>query len=297
MNQPNNLLINSLFDMATAQKAIGEFAGSGSEDAFEWIEGVELVGELTGASKEMLLKMAMMALRGEAKQWGRKIYKEKGIREWDGFKVEFTCNFSNQTTADEALRRFFQTMEVQSYDALIKLFKDARLIKRSRGVNGENLLRQLIPRVPAALKGYLIDASHKNVELERALAVVEGLAWTVFPERAVNEIEVEECREGIERVDKEEVKTKEGNRWFCRFHGKGNHSTKFCEVVRKMEKLGWVRERRENRNYETKLNKSGSYYRVNKCTYKRKNPFFTMGVINKKEVPILIDIEQMYNSK
>jgi hypothetical protein len=51
--------------------------------------------------------------------------------------------------------------------------------------------------------------------------------------------------------------------WFCHYHGKGEHSTKFCKVVNALEAKGWRRNTFENqvRNMdEEKLNKNNQEY-------------------------------------
>jgi hypothetical protein len=56
--------------------------------------------------------------------------------------------------------------------------------------------------------------------------------------------------------------------WYCHLHGKGNHSTKFCKIVKELESIGWVRKQKnaivrevQNSGFEdVGLNKKSSCY-------------------------------------
>ena len=123
--------------MATVAKSIGEFSGEDKETHQEWIEAAEVIGELAGVEENELLKMVILGLRGPAKTWGTNAIKDKRLSNFQRFKEEFIVRFTNHKDTDEVLSRFLSTPEVKSYETLMQLLKDARIVKTAKGVSAE----------------------------------------------------------------------------------------------------------------------------------------------------------------
>ena len=138
--------------MATVAKSIGEFSGEDKETHQEWIEAAEVIGELAGVEENELLKMVILGLRGPAKTWGTNSIKDKRLSNFQRFKEEFIVRFTNHKDTDEVLSRFLSTPEVKSYETLMQLLKDARIVKTAKGVSVEHLMRQVIARAPSGIK-------------------------------------------------------------------------------------------------------------------------------------------------
>lgn len=83
---------------------------------------------------------------------------------WETCKWELITRFTNNLRADEALRRFLATREVDTFADYIKLLKDARVIKNSRGVSTEHIMRQVVARSPAGLKSLLLQIAGRGIQ-------------------------------------------------------------------------------------------------------------------------------------
>ncbi|MGL6008340.1 MAG: hypothetical protein ACRC1D_02700 [Culicoidibacterales bacterium] len=228
---------------------MGEFAGGESEDVAEWLDSVEVIGQLIGLGEQEIIKASVLALREAAKSWGVAFVRTSSVMSCINFKNEMTRRFSNYKKSDETLNRFLSTPEVYSYDAYVKLLKDAKIIIMTHGVSKEHAMRQVIARSPAGLKSLLLQVAQQGVEWEEFLRQAENAAWVVFPERIVGRVSEEHKMAEIGRIDSGLKKysnkkehgmgsQKDGNEklWYCHLHGKGDHSTKFCNVVKLLEK-------------------------------------------------------------
>lgn len=230
----------------------------------------------------------------------KKLVKQKGVLPWVDFKHEILMRFTNQREGGLALSRFLSTREVDSYERLEQLLKDARKIKEGKGISVSHLMREVISRAPAGIKSLLLQIAGNGASWETFLREAENAAWIVFPEKILGGVEPQSLDAKdvlyISKGSKNPAKAKEQ---FCHYHGKGNHTTNKCEVVKKMEEQGWsrtlrkmpVRAIRETQEEHSEgMNKAFERYRgPNKVTKSNKNPFFVSGKIGEVSMPILID--------
>ncbi|MGL5708894.1 MAG: reverse transcriptase domain-containing protein [Aeromonas sp.] len=312
MNGPTTNELNKSYnyDMATVSRSIGEFEGDGKTNVAEWLDGVVVISQLVGLNEAEMIKCTILALRGVAKEWGVQYVKTGACVSWVGLKNEMVNRFSDHKKSDEILNRFLCTPEVNSYEKYLLLLKDAKLIIAARGVSKEHAMRQVIARSPAGLKSLLLQVASQGVEWEEFLRQAESAAWVVFPERIIGRV-IEDHQEAeiglIKKYTREKEKFKrfnnnfkgvEGERmWFCHIHGKGDHSTKFCKVVKLLESKGWTRNKNkngirsvnENFNEENEINSNDSYLSKRSKKQIRRNPFFVNGNINGRPAQMIID--------
>ena len=119
------------------------------------------------------------------------------------------------------------------------------------------------------------------------------------------------CVDGVFRKDCWEIKTNDnrinkfssGNfrkqndmsnkTWFFPLHGRGNHSAKYCKVIKALESKGWSRNFTKQAgvvaNDEEDLNKGNSNYVVHINRVVGNNSFHLKGEIIKREISVLID--------
>jgi hypothetical protein len=118
-------------------------------------------------------------------------------------KRELVGRFSNHKKSDETLKRFLGTGEATTYSDYVNLLRDARIVKSTRGVNVEHIMRQVISRSPAGLKSLLLQVAHQCVGCEEFLRQAESAAWVVFPEQIIGRVENEIVGEEneIKRID------------------------------------------------------------------------------------------------
>ena len=294
------------YDMATVTKAIGEFMGDSKENIREWIDSAEMLGSLAGLSEERMLGITIMGLRNKAKIWGTLWLKGNRDASWNKFKADVIERFSDHKASDEALIRFLSTTEVKSYEGLSKLLSEARILKETKGISESHLMRQIISRAPAGLKSHLIGIARSGIEWEGFLRSAEEEAWVVFPEMIVGSIEEQKENNSVDinnimrdKNHRNNFNKNNGKKWFCHLHGEGNHSTKFCEIIKTLESKGWVRKGRNIANIQEiseekeNLNKFNSSYNI--CNHKlgtgnrQHNPFHRLGRLKGKNIPVLLD--------
>lgn len=296
--EPDNKINRNNYDMATVTKSLGEFHGKEEENPVEWIEAAEVIAELSNMTAMELMKTMIMCLRGEAKAWGISVIKGRAEKNWSSFKNEFLSRFTNHKKADETLSRFLNTSEVKTYEGFKQLIKDAKDIKSTKGINVDHLMRQVIARAPAGIKSLLLQAASSGAEWERFLWEAENGAWVVFPEKIVCRIQEEGEQQEINRIRggwEKELGGKKSGAWYCHYHGQGDHSTKYCEVVRTLESKGWIRyQPSQTGKAREKSGGSGNKNSPNYVCKKRvlrisENPFFVKGDIKGKQIPVLFD--------
>lgn len=149
------------------------------------------------------------------------------------------------------------------------------------------------------LVGLLQNAARSGYNWQSILKIAEDEAWTAFPERIIGSVEATEpaCDEESDYIEgigasRRFQPTGKGGEWFCHFHGKGNHSSKFCEIIRKLEQQWWKREGfngHEERSKRDGLNKRDfSYSVIGSCAGKR-NPFLVTGKLNNVKTQFLVN--------
>lgn len=291
------------YDMATVSKAIGEFNGTAKEDIREWVEAAEVIVGIAGYGEREMISLVVLALRENAKSWGTMFVKGNPNVTWDAFKNQLIIRFSNEKKSDEILQRFLMSNDIISYEGYIGLLKDARVVKATRGMNVLHLMRLVIAKSPAGLKSLLLQIAQQGTEWEEFLRQAESAAWMIFPSKIINRVEdVTDIENTVNAIGSENNKKNKEKysgftkkEWFCHIHGKGNHSTKFCKVVKLLESKGWRR-----KNYQvagdidaiehrgTNLNKDyeNSYGSKN---IKKNNPFCIDGKIRETTIPLLLD--------
>ena len=163
-------------------------------------------------NEEMLLRIAVLGLRGKAKTWGTTLIKEKGSVLWDLFKHELVQRFTNQKESGEALKMFLTVTDVKLQEGLNELLKNARILRQTRGIDTMPLMRQVIARVPAGIKSLLLQAVQDGSSWDEFIRAAEESVWMVFPEKTILRISEEE-NDDINRIGS-------GKKWYCHLHGK-----------------------------------------------------------------------------
>ncbi|MGL6009302.1 MAG: retroviral-like aspartic protease family protein [Culicoidibacterales bacterium] len=288
--------------MATVSKSVGEYSGEDDEDIQEWVDSVEVIAQLTGLAERDVIRIVVLALRKRAKSWGMALIRNDKNVNWVVLKSGLIARFSNHKKADETLARFLSTPEAESYDGYVQLLKDARVVKETRGVSIEHVMRQIIARSPAGLKSLLLQLAQSSVKWEEFLQHTENSAWVAFPEKIIGrveqqvEVESEVRKIGVSKSIKGRLKSSNDKHydkksWYCHFHGEGDHSTKFCKVVQKLEAKGWKRGSMEKnvRAIEEEKDLLNDLHYSSSIKNTEKNPFFIEGEINGKNIPLIID--------
>ncbi|KAI5173428.1 hypothetical protein PAEPH01_1968 [Pancytospora epiphaga] len=262
---------------------------------------------LVGISETELLKIAVLSLRGAARQWAASFI--KGITDamtWAEFCQGIQNRFISHKESDLALTRFLSTPEASSYDSFIQLLRDARTLKRSRGISVDHLMRQVIARSPAGLKSLLIQSVQSGASWNTFLQAAESSAWVVFPERLVNSITQVggSTMQEVNRFSKNSNgynKQRNGKRdQYCAIHGNCAHGTVECRLVKLVEDKGWccnrspgnrVNEMVEERALDNQANKNFSVNKLKIDHYPSvyKNPFFVKGQVEGKDTEVLVD--------
>ena len=95
---------------------------------------------------------------------------------WGALKSGLKTRFSNQHLADEALVRFLSDKEVFTFEELMTLLRDERILKEKKGISVENLMRQIVARVSSRIKSILMQAAFDEVTWEQFLGTAERSA-------------------------------------------------------------------------------------------------------------------------
>ncbi|KAI5151483.1 hypothetical protein ENBRE01_2169 [Enteropsectra breve] len=130
-----------VFDMATMTKAIGEYSGKPNEDIRNWIKKVKTVAKLGELREEMVVKIAVLSLRGVASDWIAGRLTEVEEISWEELETGLLARFECQKIADDTLTRFLKRKECADYNTFIEMLEEARIIKTKQGIDMEHLMR------------------------------------------------------------------------------------------------------------------------------------------------------------
>ncbi|KAI5151526.1 hypothetical protein ENBRE01_2196 [Enteropsectra breve] len=303
--------IKKLFktDMATTTKAIGEFAGEDKDNVEERIKSVEVIGRLMAYPEENILKIADLAMRGQAKIWAiSTLARDDEVPMWGNFKIELRQRFVSQKKTSEILTAFFSSKQAKTYDEYSKLLKNAKTILERGSINLEPLMKQVIAKSPPEMKGILLQGVMEGCDWNKFLSIAENLAWIAFPEKISNvnaiEQEVQEV-DALRMTRKGPWSNNNQQRKYCRLHGEVGHTTGECEVIKLIETKGWYRKqnksiRRMSMDYEDEQEPKGyqedfnkrftSYISVFSCC-RNDNPFVVEMLVGNKRIKSLVDTE------
>jgi hypothetical protein len=158
-------------------------------------------------------------------------------------------------------------------------------------------MRQVIARSPAGLKSLLLQVGQVGVQWEEFLRQAENAAWVVFPDKIVgrintNENEVRRSSYVENKKDFEDMVSKVTKRsGIAIYMEKGNHSTKFCKVVKLMESKGW---KRNKNDLVTRDIRDLSDDSVSKCDLNKKDDCYFGNKLNLKgEIHFLLNLRLM----
>lgn len=217
-----------------------------------------MVCSCLGVTESVLVTAVLTALRGEAQRWASQQWRSLRSLSFGELSYELRCRFAQNKETAEVVSRFFTAPQSRSYKEYMCLLKDATLLYRRKAVCSEALMKQLIVRSPGDIKSLLLQAASVRPTWAAFIKSAEDSAWIAFPERIVNEVNIEG---GSQQQDEEAEQAVSAvsinnNQLYCHLHGKGKHSTSQCEVVKLVESKGWTRVRKEHKH----INKNSSSY-------------------------------------
>ena len=223
-------------DMATVSKALGEHKAGEGECVERWTANAETTGKLYNLTQNEMLGAVVLALRGEAREWAMKLLERNPDTEWTDMRRELEARFASQKETATVVSRFFTSPPASDYAAFTAMLKDADLMARRGCLSQEALMRQVIAKAPSELKGMLLQMAYQGGDWDALYRRAERDAWIAFPNNvAINCAQVE----AISRYDRENDRGSKAK--YCRLHGKCNHTTKECEIVKLVEAKGWKR--------------------------------------------------------
>ncbi|KAI5151210.1 hypothetical protein ENBRE01_1972, partial [Enteropsectra breve] len=283
-------------------KSIGEFSGDGKENIINWVAGIEAIGRLLEIDEKTIVKATILSLRLEAKTWGISFIGSDIELNWERLKEGLISRFSNTRESDETLARFLNTYEAKTYDDLIQLLKDAKMINLTKGISTSHLMRQVIARVPAGIKSILLHNAQSGSSWDEFLKQGEDAAWMAFPEKITGRISStngDMSENQCNAFFKKNQQRAGPSRRYCHLHGEGSNSTKFCKVIQQLEKQGWKKTTSNKSINQVEISEeieeSGDNKMINNystCLHSINtisNPFFYTARFNGQEIPVLID--------
>ena len=108
MQDSSNSLINdsSKTDMATISKAVGEFRASEGEDIERWLSDAEVTGTLCGLAESELIKVVILALRNEPREWAMDLIRSSPNITWRELEAALKTRFVSQKQVTETVSIF-----------------------------------------------------------------------------------------------------------------------------------------------------------------------------------------------
>ncbi|KAI5148608.1 hypothetical protein ENBRE01_0423 [Enteropsectra breve] len=295
MQNYNDMLINErpVFDMATTAKAVGEFSGRPEDDTRGWVKRIDTLANLSRIDDNGKVKLAAICFRGAAAEWGIGKIADNPAITWKELAECIVARFESQKTADEILSRFLARKEASDYNSFTLMLEEAGAIKAKQGIDATHLMRQVISRSPAGIKSILLQCLFAEDTWEIFLGTAEKAAWVAFPEKVIGRVSNDYDNKTAANQSKI---------WYCPYHGEGEHSAKYCPVIKKLESKGWMRkqpssQRRFVRDIryedaengsENQLNKDSSIYLCNNIK-NHSSCFLKEAKLGKDTIKVLLD--------
>ncbi|KAI5153810.1 hypothetical protein ENBRE01_3278 [Enteropsectra breve] len=134
------------------------------------------------------------------------------------------------------------------------MLEEASIIKIKQGIDVSHLMRQVNSRSPAGIKSILLQCLFSKESWVGFLGTAQKSAWVAFPEKVIGHISTEEGNKSYSAPSRQ---------WHCPYYGEGDHSAKFCPVIKKLESKGWVRNKLLQRRFIRDIKNEEDEYHVN----------------------------------
>lgn len=218
-------------DMATIAKAFGEFNGT-EEDVVAWLNNCQAVAKLTALPEDYQFFALVAALKGRARLWFTSASAAVTTWELDTFKIRLKARFSASEHNRKILEKF-QAIRIANNRTEFKELIDLSTEIYSRGlVNMTGLYEQFISRIPSTVRATISIQAATVESWEEVTALATKMVWIAFPKLdpvlPANTI----------AASKIWLQERKGKPKFCQAHGNGNHESKDCLVLKRLEKMG-----------------------------------------------------------